>query len=91
MKTVPPSAHFEMWGEVSDDIIERGDSKLEWDNDAMARLERIPDFVKGQVIQSVEGNAKDWEITRVTNEILDRVIEKWIETGDFHEGAFGYK
>jgi nucleotide-binding universal stress UspA family protein len=82
---------FEMWGEVSTEIMERGDSKLEWDHDAMARLERIPDFVKGQVIQSVEGNAKDWEITRVTNEILDRVIDKWIETGDFHEGAFGYK
>jgi nucleotide-binding universal stress UspA family protein len=82
---------FEAWGEVSTDIMERGDSKLEWDPDAMARLERIPDFVKGQVIQSVEGNAKDWEITRVTNQILDRVIDKWIDTGDFHEGAFGYK
>jgi len=82
---------FGMWGEVSDDIIGRGDSILEWDHDAMARLERIPDFVKGQVIQSVEGNAKEWEITHVTNEILDRVIEKWIETGDFHEAEYGYK
>jgi hypothetical protein len=27
----------------------------------------------------------------VTSEVLDRVIQKWIETGDFHEAQFGYK
>ena len=57
----------------------------------MARLERIPDFIKGQVIQSVEGNARVTGVERVTNEVLDRVIQKWIDTGDFHEGKYGYK
>jgi len=27
----------------------------------------------------------------VTNEVLDKVIQKWIDTGDFHEAEFGYK
>jgi hypothetical protein len=51
----------------------------------------IPDFVQGQVLDSVEGNAKRWGHTTVTTEILDKVIEKWIDTGDFHEAQYGYK
>ncbi len=82
---------YEMWGEVSDAIQEREGQGLEWAPEAMARLEKIPDFVKGQVIQSVEGNARRWELERIDSAVLDRVIDKWIETGDFHEGLFGYK
>jgi nucleotide-binding universal stress UspA family protein len=83
---------FEMWGEVSDAIQARGDGKeMEWDAEPMARLEKIPDFVKGQVIQSVVGNARKMGHERVTNEVLDAVIGKWIDTGDFHETEFGYQ
>jgi len=55
------------------------------------RIARIPEFVKGQVLQSIEGNAKKWGFDRVTDEVLDRVIKKWIDTGDFHESEYGYK
>ena len=24
-------------------------------------------------------------------EVLEKVIQKWIDTGDFHEGQFGYQ
>jgi len=82
---------FEMWDEISKDILNRDEADIEWEADAMGRLEKIPDFVKGQVIQSVEGNARKWGFDRVTTEVLDKVIDKWIETGDFHEGQFGYK
>ena len=82
---------FEMWDEISQGILNRDESDIEWDAEPMGRLEKIPDFVKGQVIQSVEGNARKWGFERVTNELLDKVIDKWIETGDFHEGQFGYK
>jgi hypothetical protein len=82
---------FGMWGEVSDDILERDGFGLEWAPETMARLEKIPAFVRGQVIQSVEGNARRWELTRVDNAVLERVIQRWIETGDFHEAAYGYK
>jgi len=82
---------YEMWGEVSDAIMEREGETLPWDNETKDRVERIPDFVKGQVIQSVEGNAKSWGYERVTDEVLDRVIQRWIDTGDFHEAKYGYK
>ena len=82
---------FEMWGEVSDSILDRDEEKMEWDDEPMARFERIPEFIRGQVIQSVEGNARRLGFDRVTNQVLDKVIERWIETGDFHEGKYGYQ
>jgi len=82
---------YDMWGEVSEAYMDREGKKLTWADDAWARVENIPPFVLGQVLESVEGNAEKWGATEVTNEVLDRVIQKWIDTGDFHEAQFGYK
>jgi nucleotide-binding universal stress UspA family protein len=82
---------YGLWGEVSDHIRERAEPRMRWTTEAERRLEKVPDFVKGQVIQSVEGNARQMGCTEVTSETLDRVIEKWRATGDFHEGRYGYK
>ena len=84
-------AKYDMWNEVSENILNRGGSGIEWDQSTLDRLAKIPDFVKGQVIQSVEGNAQRMGVDRVTDAVLDSVIDKWIRTGDFHEGQFGYK
>jgi nucleotide-binding universal stress UspA family protein len=83
---------YELWGEVSDAYMEReGGYQLKWAEDTKARIENIPVFVKGQVIESIEGNAKSWGVELVDNAVLEKVIQKWIDTGDFHEQAFGYQ
>jgi hypothetical protein len=82
---------FDAWGEVSDAYMEREGKRLEWAPGAWARVENIPSFVQGQVVESVEGNARRWGQELVTEDILDKVIDKWIDTGDFHEAQFGYK
>lgn len=82
---------YDMWGEVSEAYMDREGKKLEWAPDAWARVENIPPFVLGQVLESVEGNAAKWGASEVTSDVLDRVIQKWIDTGDFHEAQFGYK
>jgi nucleotide-binding universal stress UspA family protein len=90
---ITPSAmdvKFDMWGQVSHAIQSSGPT-MPWDEEAQRRIERVPDFVKGQVIQAVEGNARALGRDHVTSEVLDLVIEKWISTGDFHEGRYGYK
>jgi nucleotide-binding universal stress UspA family protein len=84
-------AKYDMWGEVSEAYMEREGKKMNWEPEAWARVANIPDFVRGQVLESIEGNAEKWGTEMVTNEVLDRVIQKWIETGDFHEAQFGYK
>jgi len=40
---------------------------------------------------AVEGNAKELGEERVTTRVMDVVIQKWIETGDFHEGRYGFR
>lgn len=82
---------YEMWGRVSHGIRDRRDEGLPWTDDAYARFERIPEFVKGQVLEAVEGNARVIGATVVDSTVVDRVIRKWIDTGDFHEGLYGFK
>jgi hypothetical protein len=81
---------FEMWGEVSDALQQKG-PQMPWEPDAEKRLENMPPFVKGQVMAAVEGNAQELGEERVTTKVMDTVIQKWIETGDFHEGKYGFR
>ncbi|HUY60309.1 MAG TPA: PCP reductase family protein, partial [Candidatus Dormibacteraeota bacterium] len=80
-----------MWGKVSHAIQERQRERLPWTDSARARFARVPDFVQGQVLEAVEGNARSLGADRVDDATVDRVIRKWSETGDFHEGLYGFK
>ena len=81
---------FEMWDEVSQALKRKG-PQMEWDPEAEDRLQNMPDFVKGQVMDAVEGNARELGEKRVSTKVMDVVIQKWIETGDFHEGRYGFR
>jgi hypothetical protein len=82
---------YQMWGEVSHRIQERRPQELSWTDSAMARFSRVPDFVKGQVLEAVEGHARQTGATQVDDEVVDQVIRRWSETGDFHEGLYGFR
>jgi nucleotide-binding universal stress UspA family protein len=81
---------YELWGDVSAQI-QAGGRSLPWDDDAEQRIARVPEFVRGQVIQAIEGSARAQGQERVTSAGMDAVIERWIATGDFHEGRWGFK
>ncbi len=82
---------FEMWGRVSHDIQERERDGLPWTEPARARFERIPDFVRGQVLDAVEGRARSLGLSEVNDAVVDLVVDSWIATGDFHEGRYGFR
>jgi len=82
---------YEMWGKVSHNIREREREGLPWTDGALARFARIPDFVQGQVLEAVEGNARAMGATLVDDAVVDCVIQRWIDTGDFHEGLYGFR
>jgi hypothetical protein len=42
-------------------------------------------------MEAIEGNARELGAERVTTDVMDRVIEKWITSGDFHEGRYGFR
>lgn len=84
---------YDMWGEVSGQIQAKanGGKTMPWTKEAESRVEKVPAFIKGMVMQAVEGNARALNSPEVNGDVLDRVIEKWVQTGDFHEGKFGFK
>ena len=82
---------YGMWGETSRAIETRNDSALPWTDSARERLARIPEFVRGQVIQAVEGNAQRHGAPCVDDAIVDDTVGRWTASGDFHEGKFGFR
>jgi hypothetical protein len=82
---------YELWGRVSHAIEERDRDALPWTDSARGRFDRIPDFVRGQVLEAVEGNARTLGMSQVNDAVVDLVIQQWVDTGDFHEGRYGFK
>lgn len=82
---------FEMWGEVSHAIEKRYQDGLTWTDSARERFERVPEFVRGQVLEAVEGNARTMGATVVDDQVVDQVIQRWSTSGDFHEGLYGFR
>ena len=82
---------FEMWGAVSHAIEARDRDALPWTESARARFDRVPDFVRGQVLEAVEGNARQLGLSQVSDAVVDLVVTRWQETGDFHEGMYGFR
>ncbi|HMB54509.1 MAG TPA: radical SAM protein [Thermoanaerobaculia bacterium] len=52
------------------------DAELAWSDDARARVERIPSFVRGVVMKRVETYARREGIGEVTVELLDRIRQE---------------
>ncbi|HXA29514.1 MAG TPA: universal stress protein [Candidatus Angelobacter sp.] len=81
---------YAAWGQVSEQIRDKG-TTLPWSDDAIARLERIPESVRGEVMQAIEGNARAAGAERVDASLIDSMREQWQHSGDFHQGRFGFR
>jgi len=71
---------YREWGEGS----EKQRRLLTWSHDAMQRIERIPDFVRGMVIKEVERCAREQGTDTVTPDILGQAMNSWEGMGTFH-------
>lgn len=49
------------------------ENELEWDDDALARLEKIPSFVRGMAKGKIEKAAVALGETKVTAELMDKI------------------
>jgi nucleotide-binding universal stress UspA family protein len=59
-------------------------SVMEWEADAAARIERIPDFVRPMVVLEIERCARDMGLDKVTSAAIDKAGEAWEGMGGFH-------
>ncbi len=70
----------EQWADGS----ERATSEMPWTEDASRRIERIPPFVRGMVVQAAEAYARSHGLSEISASTLDEVKSFWGETGRFH-------
>ncbi|MDP7229179.1 MAG: universal stress protein [Alphaproteobacteria bacterium] len=72
------------WGEGS----AKRQAEMDWALDASARIERVPDFIRGMVVLEVERCAREMGLMTVTGAAIDKASESWEGIGGFHsEGA----
>jgi len=76
-------AKYAEWGEGS----ARQDMEMEWEDEALSRIQRIPDFVRGMVIREVEHCARERGDQRVGLETLTKAGSAWEMGGTFHSEA----
>lgn len=62
----------------------RAAREMAWTEEALRRIERIPEFVRGMIVQATEAYARQRCIAEISPEILDEARRHWGETGRFH-------
>ena len=60
---------------------------LDWEDKALARINRIPEFVRPMVIHEVERCARMMGLDRVIEAAIDQATGVWEESGAFHSEA----
>ncbi len=74
---------YEDWNKNSQHM----NTSLPWDDDALERVQRIPDFVRPMVQKEIERHTKAAGETRVTAALVAQVRDKWEMGEEFHGGA----
>ncbi len=71
---------YREWGDGSEKL----QRQLDWSDEALQRIERIPDFVRGMVVKEVERCAREQGIDTVTPASLSKAMGRWEDMGQFH-------
>ncbi len=72
---------YQQWEEGS----AQATSELPWTEQARLRVERIPQFVRGMVMQAIEAHARDKGLAEITADTVDEAKRFWGATGRFHQ------
>lgn len=82
--TVTPElmeAKYAQWAQGS----EPAQSELAWSPPARQRMERVPAFIRGIVVKSIEDYARMKGAIDITPELVDEAKAHWERTGTFHQ------
>ena len=71
---------YRQWAEGS----ARATSELTWTDEASQRIARIPEFVRGMIVNALEAYARERGTSEVTPDLVDQARRHWAETGRFH-------
>jgi len=60
---------------------------LNWDDPAWQRIQQIPEFVRGMVINEVEHCAQQLGVDSVTADVIAQACDSWSDKGAFHSAT----
>lgn len=60
------------------------DRALAWSDEALARVQRIPEFVRGMAVKAIEAYAVQRGAEEVSSPHVDEAMAHWRATGQFH-------
>ncbi len=62
----------------------RVEEQLEWQPEARERLARVPEGVRGMLVQEIENWCLEHDLQQVSEESVDAVKAQWANSGLFH-------
>ncbi len=74
------SMKFDTWSDGS----AKAERELPWDDDALARVQRIPEFIRGNVVRELERKARSEGLDRISAKYLDAARQRWSSGEGFH-------
>ncbi|MBI4215884.1 MAG: universal stress protein [Chloroflexi bacterium] len=81
--TVTPELIQVKYGQWADGSA-KAQSELSWTPEAKERMERVPPFIRGMVVKSIEAYARLKGAIEVTPKLVDEAKAYWESTGTFH-------
>ncbi|MEE8495120.1 MAG: universal stress protein, partial [Xanthomonadales bacterium] len=71
---------YQEWGEGS----RKQGMKMSWSEEAQAKIDRIPDFIRGMAIKEIERCATELGFKEITPEVISKASDTWAGSGKFH-------
>ena len=59
-------------------------TEMAWDEGALARLDKVPDSIRGMLIREMESWARREKCSRIDNAVVNAVKKIWMQKGYFH-------
>ncbi len=84
IKTITSKLIDEKYAEWATDS-DKQNTTLIWENAALERIQRVPNFIRGRVILEIERRTQEMKKNTVTLAIIDKVRAFWEEKGAFHK------
>ncbi len=73
-------AKYRQWADGS----ARATGEMRWTDEARERIDRVPPFVRGMVVEAIEAYAARHGLAEITPGTVDEAKGSWGDTGQFH-------
>jgi nucleotide-binding universal stress UspA family protein/rubrerythrin len=74
-------AKYKSWAEGSEGL----QCEMTWSDDARARIEKVPEFIRPMVMREIERNAEVLGKHQICSKVINKVLDNWSNSNAFHK------